>query len=90
MSVVSDVFELPGQGAKEGSVEWIESVFKTDSYSFKDLVDHRKLMNKHLRKFAKTLNEDGQLPLSHGEVVPARLYTRDQTYEYLSTGLCKK
>ena len=85
-AVIADVFKLPGQGAKEGSDEWIRSVFKTDSFSFENLIQHRKLLHKFFRKFEESLPNNGQLPLRPGEVVPNRNYTRSKSYDYLPTG----
>ena len=82
-SVISQVFQLPGQGAKEGSAEWVDAVFRTDRYTFEDLITHKKLLNQYFKKFAGDLTNDGQLPLYPGETVPDRDYTRSRSYEYL-------
>ena len=88
LSIMSQVFELPGEGAQEGSQEWIDSVLRTDSYSFENLIKHKKLMSKHLRKFKKSLPSDGSLPLDSNEVVPDRDYRRSRKYDYLKSGGC--
>ncbi len=85
-AVISQVFELPGQGAPEGSAEWVQAVFRTDSYTFENLIKHKKLLNKYLRKFRCDLPSNGQLPMRAGEVVPDRDYTRSRSYEYLESG----
>ena len=85
-SVVSKVFQLPGQGAKRGSPEWVEAVFRTDTYTFVDLIHHKKLMNKYMRKFRDELTDNGELPLFAGEKVPDRDYSRSRTYVYLDSG----
>lgn len=85
-SVVSKVFALPGQGAKRGSPEWVAAVFRTDSYTFEDLVRHKKLMNKYLKKFRDALPANGELVLLPGEQVPDRDYARSRTYTYLDSG----
>ena len=85
-SVVSKVFQLPGQGAKLGSPQWVEAVFRTDSYTFEDLVHHKKLMNKYLKKFRNVLPANGELVLLPGEQVPDRDYARSRTYTYLDSG----
>ena len=88
-SVVSKVFQLPGQGAKRGSPEWVAAVFRRDTYTFVDLIHHKKLMNKYLRKFRDELPHNGELFLLAGEKVPDRDYARSRTYEYLNSGQSK-
>ena len=84
--VFVDIFSLPGEGAAEGSDEWINALMKRNSYTFQQLVTYPKLLHKYLKKMCDDLDEENNLKLWDDEPIPTREYSRSRTYEYLETG----
>ena len=83
LPVMNFVFVLPGEGATEGSREWIQAAFSSGRYTFTHLHKYPKLMHMHVQQFIDGLDEDGKIRLYDGETVPCTNYERSPTYKYL-------
>ena len=84
LPVMLDVFTLPGEGAREGSPEWIKSMIARELFPFKYLVEYPPLMDAYVRRVIASL-VDGKIPLMPGETIPNVNYSRSKTYNYLPT-----
>ena len=87
LDIFVELFQLPGEGAKEGSPAWIAAIQASGSATFEQIVKHEKLMRVYIKTMSKSL-VNGVIPLRRGETVPraTEFYERKKNFKYLDSG----